>query len=649
MHADLEWRDGLPYSTRYQDIYFSVSPENAQHGLAESRHVFLQHNRLAERWSALPAASHFTIIETGFGSGLNFLAAQELWLKTAPSDAHLHYISIEIAPFTAADLQRAHAYFPQLKTLSDQLCQQYGWLHQGFNHIELLQSRTSLTLIVGDVASCLGVLTASADAWFLDGFAPSKNPDMWQTSLFSAMAQHSRIGTTFATFTSAGHVRRGLQQAGFSVTKTVGYGQKRDMLCGQWPGLAEATSTAQPLNVAVIGAGIAGCSTAWHLAQLGCNVTLFERQATAASGASGNPKGMLYPRLNTEKALNDGLALRSYRYTLKHYPSLGLGADHFNACGLLQLGSGDRERKRVHKVGKRYGHSGVLQALSATEASTVAGTAIADDALYFLDGAWVNPVAACQAYLRHPRIQAYFNHGISRIEAQGEKWQLTAIPQVLEPLFDAVVVANASEAKQLLPDHGLSLNPLRGQMGLIKTQPALQALRTILCGEGYVTPVMDGQHALGATFSPGNTSIEVQEADNQANLEMLSHLSPQFGEAGAAEMLYARASIRCGTPDYLPLVGAVWPLGTLHQSSAVHIPAASGLYVHVGHGSKGLMTAPYCAALLARHVCKDAGWSLPLLSEPAFWQGLLPQRQALKTKGIALPHAGELISEVTPV
>ncbi|MDP8567799.1 bifunctional tRNA (5-methylaminomethyl-2-thiouridine)(34)-methyltransferase MnmD/FAD-dependent 5-carboxymethylaminomethyl-2-thiouridine(34) oxidoreductase MnmC [Methylophilus aquaticus] len=657
MHADLEWHDGLPYSTRFQDIYFSASAEDAQHGLAETRHVFLQHNQLAQRWTSLPPASHFTIIETGFGSGLNFLAAVELWLQTAPPDAHLHVVSIEIAPFTREDLQRAHAHFPQLRALSAQLCAQYSLLHQGFNQIELPEYRTSLTLMIGDVATCLPALTATADAWFLDGFAPSKNPEMWHQALFSAMGARAHAGTTFATFTSAGLVRRGLQAAGFTVEKTAGYGQKREMLKGQWSGKSSVLAPsprAHAPNVAVIGAGIAGCSTAWHLAQMGCKVTLFERESAPASGASGNPKGMLYPRLNTEKPLNDGLALRSYSYALKHYTSLQMASDAFQMCGLLQLGGSAREQKRVRKVAKRYSHSKLLKALTAAEASVVAGVEIASEALFFPEGAWVNPVAACHAYLRHPLITTRFNHSIGSVVQINEAWQLSMAEKPMQPLFDAVVVTNASEASTLLPDSGLLLSPLRGQMGVIHTQAALQSLKTILCGDGYVTPMVEGQHALGATFSPGDTSVAVREADNQANLDMLASLSPQFSDALKAHFTAARAAIRCGTSDYLPDVGPVWPTALLQQLATIStaplaLPAANGLYVHVGHGSKGLMTAPYCAALLARTICRTTGMNVPLLSEQAFWLGLTPQRQVLKALGMRWSGIGSLIPEVTPV
>lgn len=648
-HAVLEWRNGLPYSTQFDDVYFSVSPEQPQHGLAETRYVFLQHNQLATRWQQLPTAhpSHFVIVETGFGSGLNFLAALQLWRETAPQQARLHFVSVEIAPFTLQDLRTAHAHFPDLADASAALCRQYRLLQPGINQLDLPEFNASLTLFIGDSAHYLPTLDIQADAWFLDGFAPAKNPQMWQPTLFESMARSARPGTTFATFTSAGMVKRGLQAVGFQVEKTKGFGHKRDMLCGIWQPEASAASPASTLpRVAVIGAGIAGCSTARQLASLGCEVTLFETAAQVATGASGNPRGMLYPRLNAEKPQNDQLAWRSYSFSLRHYANLNLGEAGFGQCGLLQLGGSPRELKRVQKVSTKYAALGLerplLRRVSADEASTIAGVEISHECLYFADGGWVSPTRACQTMVAHPRIRLQTQQTVTALHAHADGWQLslqhatTADTHESVP-FDAVVVCNAADAATLLPDSGMWLNPVRGQMGVIATGPALQDLQTILCGDGYLTPVLDGHHAMGATFAPGETDTSLRQADNEANLNMVRQLSPTLATSQPA-LTYARASLRCGSPDYLPYVGPLLPLAELHASGAAisdmqALPAAQGLYVHVAHGSKGLMTAPYCAALLARRVLQDAGIRLPQMSEDRFWWGLHPQRGVFKQLG----------------
>lgn len=229
--ADLEWTDdGQPLSRQFDDVYFS-----RESGLEETRYVFLQHNRLAERWAALPEDGHFTIGETGFGTGLNFLCAWQLWEQLAPAQAHLHFISCEKYPLSADDLARALALWPELAVFSQQLIPHYRLLSPGWQQISLANGRITLTLLIGDVLDTLPLLDAGqgVDAWFLDGFAPAKNPDMWQPELYRQLALKAAPGCTLATFTSAGDVRRGLQAAGFAMRKTPGFGRKRDMLCGE--------------------------------------------------------------------------------------------------------------------------------------------------------------------------------------------------------------------------------------------------------------------------------------------------------------------------------------------------------------------------------------------------------------------------------
>jgi tRNA 5-methylaminomethyl-2-thiouridine biosynthesis bifunctional protein len=501
--------------------------------------------------------------------------------------------------------------------------------------LELPNFSTSLTLHIADAASVLAELNLKADAWFLDGFAPSKNPEMWQAPLFECMAKCAKAGTTFATFTSAGFVRRQLQEAGFQPKKTAGYGAKREMLCGEWPS-QEITPVSDMPKIAIIGAGIAGCSSAWFLASMGCEVHVFDRAETIASGASGNPRGMLYPRLNTEELLNDELALRSYSFSLRHFANLGLAEDAFKHNGLLQLGGATREQKRVHKVAARYAHLGLLQQVDAAQATELAGVPLTSDCLYFADAAWVNPREACIAMLKHVNIHVHLQQNITGLSSQ-DGWQLQSSTD-LHQGFDSVIVANAANAAELLPDSSMWLNPVRGQMRMIAGQPAMQDLKMILCGIGYLTPLQDGMHAMGATFAHGDLDTDVRDADNVSNLNMVSHLSPQFNAVSSAEITYARASMRCGSPDYLPYVGPLLPTDNLKPTSISitdyeDLPAPQGLYIHIAHGSKGLMTAPYCAAVMARRLLKDFSIALPQLTEDSFWNGLHPQRLLFKQLG----------------
>ena len=310
-HTHLNWDEhGQPLSSQFDDVYFSRSS-----GLAESQHVFIQHNQLAERFAELQDGDTFVIGETGFGTGLNFLCAWQCFLAHAPAGARLQFISVEKYPLSRADLDQALALWPQLSVLREQLLQQYLAIHSGFQHFPLANGRISLTLLIGDALTMLEQLDGKVDAWFLDGFAPAKNPEMWNEQVFAQLARLAKADTTIATFTSAGFVRRGLLAAGFAVQRVPGFGHKREMLAGHFQSLDEpahsSTTTtpwfarpqqhrlaAEQRHAIIIGAGIAGCASAASLAARGWRVTLIEQHKKIAQEASGNAQGILYLKLS---------------------------------------------------------------------------------------------------------------------------------------------------------------------------------------------------------------------------------------------------------------------------------------------------------------------------------------------------------------
>ena len=252
--AKLDWRnENTPVSTDYGDVYFSITD-----GAAESNYVFVQQNQLAQRFAELyqnQTKEHFIIAETGFGTGLNFLQAAKLWQETRQQQnleeqahKHLFFISTEIHPLSKEDLQLSLNCWPDLHSLSDELINLYPHAIAGMHTLTFAHGIT-LILCQQDVISGLENINEHdfpalknkhgrlVDAWFLDGFAPSKNPDMWSDELFSSMAKLSHLGTTLATFTAAGLVRRGLKAVGFDIKKIKGFGKKREMLIGHYQGI----------------------------------------------------------------------------------------------------------------------------------------------------------------------------------------------------------------------------------------------------------------------------------------------------------------------------------------------------------------------------------------------------------------------------
>ena len=224
----LAWQNGLPFSSQFGDVYFSDDS-----GLEETRHVFLQGNRLVDRFAALSAGERLTIGETGFGTGLNFLCTCQLFLQYAPIGANLDFFSVEKFPLEEEELHAALKLWPELAIYVDVLLKCWHRRVPGWNRWSFFDGRVQLTLVIGDVSEVLPHLPDSVvDAWFLDGFSPAKNPEMWSDEVLVGVARTSRVAATFATYTCAGWVRRGLQQAGFVVEKISGFGRKREMLRG---------------------------------------------------------------------------------------------------------------------------------------------------------------------------------------------------------------------------------------------------------------------------------------------------------------------------------------------------------------------------------------------------------------------------------
>jgi len=278
-YAKPEWRDGQPYSPDFDDVYFS-----ADNGVQETEHVFIRHNQLEARF-ALSLKQHkpFVIAETGFGCGLNFLVSVKYWLDAGESSTSLYYFSVENRPFTPEDLMRAQVLWPEFRDIAQALQQQYQAASAGFHLFDLFEGRVKLILMVGEVESMLQQMQVAVDAWFLDGFAPGLNADMWSEAVFSQIKRLSCVGTTFSTYTAAGVVKRGLQSAGFCVNKVSGCGNKRHMLSGEFqlqPASSpvpvmqpwfegELTPIDKSSTVCIVGAGIAGLTTAWSLVRRG--------------------------------------------------------------------------------------------------------------------------------------------------------------------------------------------------------------------------------------------------------------------------------------------------------------------------------------------------------------------------------------------
>ncbi|SHM85585.1 bifunctional tRNA (5-methylaminomethyl-2-thiouridine)(34)-methyltransferase MnmD/FAD-dependent 5-carboxymethylaminomethyl-2-thiouridine(34) oxidoreductase MnmC [Phytopseudomonas punonensis] len=642
-HAQLDWNDqGHPLSRQYDDVYFS-----RENGLDETRYVFLNNNDLPQRFTALQSGEQMVIGETGFGTGMNFLCAWELFEQLAPAGARLHFVSAEKHPLTQTDLRRALALWPSLQRYSDQLLAAYRAINPGFQRLVFEDGRVVLTLLIGDALTMLPQLDARIDAWFLDGFAPSKNPEMWAPELFAQLARLSAPGTTLGTFTSTGYVRRALIEAGFTMKRVPGLGKKWEVMRGAFTGTATQQTKpwfARPSarhsqrNALVIGAGLAGCATAASLAKRGWQVTVLERHGAAAQEASGNPQGVLYLKLSAHGTALSRLIVDGFGYTRRLLERLHKGQD-WDDCGVLQLAFDEREAERQAKLAAAFAPQ-LLTSLDRQQAEQRAGIALASGGLFYPDAGWVHPPALCTHLLEHPNIRLQCHGEALLLRRVDHRWQALNGDQVLADA-EVVVLCGAADIVRFEQSAQLSLKRIRGQISRLPASPSSAELSTVVCAEGYVAPVRQGEHTLGASFNFDSADLTPSSAEHASNLDLLREISGDLAERLQADTLdpatlQGRAAFRCTSPDYLPIIGPLADAGEFAQAYAVlardarQVPQTpcswqEGLYINSGHGSRGLITAPLSGELIAAWL---EGEPLPVPKDVA--EGCHPNRFMLR-------------------
>ncbi|RWT32393.1 bifunctional tRNA (5-methylaminomethyl-2-thiouridine)(34)-methyltransferase MnmD/FAD-dependent 5-carboxymethylaminomethyl-2-thiouridine(34) oxidoreductase MnmC [Aeromonas caviae] len=634
-HARLDWNEaGTPVSSEFGDVYFSND-----NGLSETRYVFLQQNRLPERFSHHDSDS-FVIGETGFGTGLNFLATMAAFLEQAPlsgNGSRLHFISVEKYPLTQADLRKALAAWPELAPLSQPLIDQWPLPVSGCHRLLFADGRIRLDLWFGDIKEMLPQVphpaTGLVDAWYLDGFSPAKNPEMWTQDLFDDLARLARPDATLSTFTCAGFVRRGLIAAGFAMKKVKGHGSKREMLAGVREGKVPQQSIApwyaRPAGregeVLIIGGGIASAMTALSLVERGRHVTLLCEDGEPASGASGNRQGALYPLLNGEHdalsrfySLAFGFARNRLLALAKHHPVA------FSLCGVTQLGYDDKSAAKLAKMSQGPFPPELMHPLSAAEVEQVVGLPCDADGVSYPLGGWLCPADLTRAAIREAqasgRLEVVFNAAVTRIAEEVDGWRVES-QDGRQWHAPNLVAAAGHQLPALLPFAELPLYPVRGQVSHVPTTTGLSQLKTVLCYDGYLTPAHNGAHCIGASYGRNQTDLAYRADEQEQNRARLQACVPQQRWPAEVDVsgAQARVGVRCASRDHLPVAGPVARLAALadhdvnapaDQQSA--LPLHAGLYVLGALGSRGLCSAPLCGELVASEICGDP---LPLAAD----------------------------------
>lgn len=598
---------GTPWSEAYGDVYHSADGAPGQ-----AEHVFLRGNGLPERWRG---RERFVILELGFGTGLNFLATWAAWAHDPAACARLHYVALEAHPFTAADLARLHARWPQFAASARALRERWPVLTPGLNRLEFAGGRLILTLAFGDAEQLMPKLALLADAFYLDGFDPKKNPALWSAGLMRRLARLAAPGATLATWCVAGSVRAALAAAGFHCEKRPGFGRKREMLTGTLAAAAQPSPASTPAerHALIIGAGLAGSAICERLAARGWRLTLLERNTAPAAEASGNLAGIVRPLVSRDDNLASRFTRAAYLASLRVWSALA-PPPRWDACGVLQIArTPQHEAVQAETVRLQAYPEDYVRWLTRAEAAERVGWPVAHGGWLFPAGGWAQPPSLCACLLARcgDALQSYFGVEVASLRHQGGLWQ--ALDSNGGILAAAPVLILATGIGTIWPPAVPRL-PLKRVRGQVSYLPAarLPALRLALCREGYLTPPVDGLVCVGASYDFDDDPSPRSEC-HAGNLARLAQMLPGTEALFTPESLTGRVGFRCVAPDRLPVVGALPAAAPADREMRLaEVARLPGAYALTGLASRGLTWAWLVAELLASRL---EGEPLPLESD----------------------------------
>ncbi len=585
-----------PRAPDFDDIYHPRAGAQLQ-----ARHVFLHGNGLPGRWAG---RADFTVLETGFGLGHNFLALWDAWRQDPQRCDRLHVVAVDLHPPGAADLACAHAGSP-LPDLAAELLAQWPPLTPNLHQLHFSGGRVRLTLALGDVVQLLPALRLQADAIFLDGFAPVRNPAMWSQSLLKTVGRLSAPDATAASWSVDHELQRHLVTAGFEPSMAPGTGGKSDFTCARFVPRTNVrglpATAVHSADAVVVGAGLAGAAVARALAERGLRVTVLEQAGAAATAASGNPAGLFHGTLGAD----DGPYARLYRtaalLATRCYREAVAAGVPGQVAGLLRLATpqaGDRDTKDVmRETGLTPDY---VQWLESSAASDRAGLALQEPCWFYPGGGWVSPPAWVQHALAHPAISLRTGIAASVLRRQGDTWYCLDAQGALLAQSRLLVLANASGAAPLLRPLGHPGWPLqrsRGQITHWRTDGPT-GLQLPLVGDGYAI-AMPGTLLCGATRQEDDEEPRLREQDHQQNIDRFRRLTGLPGPA-AGIACEGRVGWRLAADDRLPIAGAVPLLGQPVTTTQTRLLSREvGLFVLSALGARGLTLAPLMGDLVA--------------------------------------------------
>ena len=570
--APFSLKNNTLFSEEFDDLYSS-----AKGAVAECNHVFIKGNNLNERFENLGENSKFYIGEIGFGIGINFLTTCKSWLNHTKENQVLEFYSFDKYLFRLSDFKKLNVSCPDLKEYISELERNYPRNIQGAQKISLFGGRIILNLIIGEIDNTQEYikLMDKVDAWYFDGFSPSKNPDLWSIKLFKCIHKSCHENTTFSTYTSSGLVKNNLTESGFNHSRAMGFSDKRHMLKGTVD--TQLKKNTSNTKVAVIGSGIAGCVLSYTLAKKGIEVDLYEKSDSICSGASSHELLVTYPRLSAHDTAFGSFTLHSYIFATNFYKQLK--TDTWKKTGVIILNHDAATEKRQSSLLEKRADGEIYRYIDPDEASEISGIDIKLNGLIYEDAGYILPEEMCKFLIESPKINIFTSSHIKSIKKNREVFNLNIGKKKFE--YQNVCVCAGSETANIVDIDGISIK--RGQVTHIESLDNISRIKLPICAKGYISPRVNNIHLVGSSYSDSEDT-DLSEEEHLYNLNNLKLVIDE-----EMNVITGQTGHRAVSKDHMPVVGM-----------------KDGIYINTCHGSRASVTAPISAEIIASMIVDEA-------------------------------------------